>query len=142
MTKAKKITYWVATIWLSLGMVSTGFVQLLKAKEGQGGVEMINHLGYPVYLLTLLGICKILGVVAVLMPKFPVVKEWAYAGFFFLMAGAIFSHLAAGDQITAIIPSLLLLVLTMISWYARPASRKIILADEPAIEKQERTAMV
>jgi hypothetical protein len=142
MTKAKKITYWIATIWLSLGMVSTGLVQLLKAKEGQGGADMINHLGYPVYLLTLLGICKILGVAAVLMPKFPVIKEWAYAGFFFLMAGAIFSHLAAGDAITAIIPSVLLLVLTVISWYTRPASRKIISANEPAAEKLERAAVV
>lgn len=142
MTKAKKITYWIATIWLSLGMVSTGLVQLLKAKEGQGGADMINHLGYPVYLLTLLGICKILGVAAVLMPKFPVIKEWAYAGFFFLMAGAIFSHLAAGDAITAIIPSVLLLVLTVISWYTRPASRKILSANEPAAEKLERAAVV
>lgn len=142
MTKAKKITYWIATIWLSLGMVSTGLVQLLKAKEGQGGVEMINHLGYPVYLLTLLGICKILGVVAILVPRFPVVKEWAYAGFIFIMAGAIFSHIATGDQATAIIPSLLLLALTVISWYTRPASRKIISADEPVKEKSVRAATV
>jgi uncharacterized membrane protein YphA (DoxX/SURF4 family) len=123
--KAGKITYWIATIWLALGMLSTGAVQLLKAKEGQGGADMITHLGYPVYLLTLLGIWKILGVVAVLIPKFPLLKEWAYAGFFFVMSGAIFSHIALGDSVKEILPALLLLALTVVSWYFRPAERKI-----------------
>ena len=126
MKKRNKIIYWIATIWLALGMLSTGIVQLFKAKEGQGGVDMITHLGYPVYFLTLLGIWKILGVVAVLIPKFPLLKEWAYAGFFFVMSGAIFSHIAAGDPVNEIFPSLLLLILTVVSWYFRPADRKII----------------
>lgn len=124
MTKKSKITYWVATIWLALGMVSTGAVQLFKASEGQGGAEMLAHLGYPIYLLTILGIWKLLGIVAVLIPKFPLLKEWAYAGFFFVMTGAIFSHLAVGDPVTALLPSLLLLLLTVVSWYFRPASRR------------------
>jgi uncharacterized membrane protein YphA (DoxX/SURF4 family) len=123
-SKAAKIIYWIATAWLALGMLSTGAVQLFKAKQGQGGLEMITHLGYPAYLLTLLGTWKLLGVVAVLIPKFPLLKEWAYAGFFFVMSGAIFSHIATGDSISAIFPSLLLLVLTIVSWYFRPASRK------------------
>jgi len=126
MTKRNKIIYWVSTIWLALGMVATGAGQLIKMKAGQGGVEMITHLGYPVYLLTLLGVWKILGVVAVLIPKFPLLKEWAYAGIFFVMSGAIFSHIATGDPISAIFPSLLLLILTVASWYFRPADRKII----------------
>jgi len=124
MSKRNKIIYWIATIWLALGMVATGSVQLFKAKEGQGGVDMMTHLGYPVYMLTLLGIGKLLGVIAVLIPKFPLLKEWAYAGFFFIMSGAIFSHIASGDAINAIFPSLLLLILTVISWYFRPASRR------------------
>ena len=127
MTKRNKIIYWITTIWLALGMLSTGAVQLFKAKEGQGGVDMITHLGYPVYLLTLLGIWKIAGVVAVLIPKFPLLKEWAYAGFFFIMTGAIFSHIASGDPVSEILPSLLLLILTIVSWYFRPADKKIIL---------------
>ncbi len=121
-----KIIYWIATLWLALGMISTGAGQLLKAKEGQGGVDMINHLGYPVYLLTLLGVWKILGIIAVLIPKYPLFKEWAYAGFFFVMSGAIFSHLASGDSATKIFPALLLLILSAVSWYLRPADRKII----------------
>src|ERR1700744_714400 len=117
MTRANKIIYWIATLWLALGMVATGAVQLFKARQGQGGVEMIQHLGYPVYLLTLLGIWKLLGTVAVLAPKFPLLKEWAYAGFVFVMTGAIFSHLATGDPVTKIFPALLLLVLAVVSWY-------------------------
>ncbi|NOT77298.1 MAG: DoxX family protein [Cyclobacteriaceae bacterium] len=126
MTKRNKITYWIATIWLALGMISTGAVQILKAKEGAGGVNSIEQLGYPTYFLTLLGVWKVLGVIAVLIPKFPLLKEWAYAGFFFAMSGAIFSHIASGNSsVNEIFPSLLLLILTIISWYFRPADRKI-----------------
>jgi len=126
MTKANKIIYWIATIWLALGNVSTGLVQIFHGKEGQGGAEMIAHLGYPAYVLTILGVWKMLGVVAVLVPKFPLIKEWAYAGFFFVMTGAIFSHIAVGDHASAMLPALLLLVLTVVSWYFRPESRKTI----------------
>lgn len=129
MTKRNKIIYWVATIWLALGMVVTGGVQLFKGKAGQGGADMLMHLRYPAYLLTILGIWKILGVVAVLIPKTPLLKEWAYAGFFFIMTGAIFSHIALNDPINELFPALLLLILTLVSWYFRPASRKIILVN-------------
>jgi hypothetical protein len=126
MTKTHKIIYWIATVWLALGMVSTGAVQLLKMKTGAGGVDSVTHLGYPVYFLTILGVWKILGAAAVLIPKFPLLKEWAYAGFFFAMTGAIFSHIASGNSINEMFPSLLLLILTLVSWYFRPADRKII----------------
>lgn len=126
MAKKNKIIYWIATIWLALGMVATGTGQLVKMKAGQGAADMITHLGYPLYLLTILGIWKVLGAVAVLVPKFPLLKEWAYAGFFFVMSGAIFSHIAVGDSVSAIFPSLLLVILTVVSWYFRPAKRKII----------------
>ena len=130
MTKRNKIIYWIATIWLALGMLATGVVQLMKTKEGQGGVDMISHLGYPVYIVTMLGICKILGVVALLIPKASVLKEWAYAGFVFIMLGAVFSHIALNDPVAELIPSLLLLVLTVISWYFRPADRKIVFVSQ------------
>jgi hypothetical protein len=127
MKKRDKIIYWIASIWLSLGMVSTGVVQLLKIKgDGPGSLESMTHLGYPAYFITILGLCKILGVVALLIPKFPLLKEWAYAGFFFMMSGAIFTHIAAGNFISEMLPSLLLLILTVISWYFRPADRRII----------------
>jgi hypothetical protein len=128
--KAEKIIYWIFTIWLAVGMLSTGIVQLFKIKVGTGigGVDNIIHLGYPVYVLTVLGIWKILGVVALLIPKFPLLKEWAYAGIFFTVTGALFSHIESGDSIKDIAPALLYLVLIAISWYFRPASRKLMSA--------------
>lgn len=130
MTKRNKIIYWIATIWLALGMLATGTLQLLKVQaEGAlapPGVWGITQLGYPIYFLTILGIWKILGVAALLIPKFPLLKEWAYAGFFFAMSGAAFSHIAMDDPLNEIFPSLLLLLLTVASWYFRPADRKII----------------
>ncbi len=121
--KAGKITYWLATIWLALGMSSSVVVLLLKV---EAVIDFILKLGYPYYFLTLLGIWKILGVIAVLIPKFPLLKEWAYAGFFFMMSGALFSHIAAGNAVNEMFPAILLLVLTVVSWYFRPLDRKII----------------
>lgn len=121
MTKRNKIIYWVATLWLSLGMVVTGAVQFLKMKEE---VDLFTHLGYPIYFLTLLAVWKFLGVVAVLIPNFPLLKEWAYAGFFFAMSGAVISHAVLGDGAKDFFGPLLLLVLTVVSWYFRPADRK------------------
>ena len=125
MNKINKIVYWIATIWLSLGMVSTGIVQLLKMKEE---TAFILQLGYPEYFLIIIGAWKLLGVAAILLPGFPVVKEWAYAGFFFMMSGAVFSHIAMHNGIAEIAPALLLLVLTVVSWYFRPVNRKPVLA--------------
>jgi uncharacterized membrane protein YphA (DoxX/SURF4 family) len=130
MTKTKKIIYWISTLWLAAGMVATGIQQLLKMQvEGAlspPGIFGITQLGYPVYILPLLGAWKILGTAALLIPKFPLVKEWAYAGVFFLLTGAIFSHLAVGHSAVELIPSLLLLALTVLSWYLRPPNRKVV----------------
>lgn len=107
-------------------MLSTAIVQLIKMPEG---VDAVTRLGYPAYLLTIPGVWKILGVAAVLIPKFPRLKEWAYAGFFFAMSGAAISHIIMGDPFGEIFPSVLLLILTMVSWYFRPENRKIISVD-------------
>ncbi|MFC5413055.1 DoxX family protein [Larkinella bovis] len=123
MTKRNKIIYWIATLWLSLGMVSSAIVQLSNVQEE---VDMFTRLGYPIYFLSLLGVWKLLGVIAVLIPKFPLLKEWAYAGFFFSMSGAVFSHVVSGDDAKAVFGPSLLLVLTVISWFFRPADRKMI----------------
>ncbi|KAB2912949.1 MAG: DoxX family protein [Bacteroidetes bacterium] len=121
MKKSHKIIYWIATVWLSLGMVSTGIVQLMKMQEE---IDNFNSLGYPLYLMTIIGAWKIAGVVAVLLPKLPVLKEWAYAGFFFAMSGALISHIAVGHGGLQVFGPALLLVLTVVSWYFRPADRK------------------
>jgi uncharacterized membrane protein YphA (DoxX/SURF4 family) len=134
MTKRNKIIYWIATIWLSTGMLSTGVFQLFKAQVAGSvsppGVYGIVHLGFPVYFLTILGVWKILGVIAILIPKFPLLKEWAYAGFFFIMSGAIYCHIAVDDPAKELIPATLNLIITVVSWYFRPASRRIISVNQ------------
>jgi len=127
MTKRNKIIYWTATIFLSLGMTAGGVQQMLQI----GGYnEIVSSLGYPLYLLSILGVWKLLGVVAILIPKFPLLKEWAYAGFFFAMSGAFISHLVVGQAFSEAVPSLTLLIVTVLSWYFRPDNRKIIIENK------------
>jgi hypothetical protein len=125
MTKRNRIIYRIATAWLCLGMLSTGLVQLFKVK---GEIEFILDLGYPAYFLTIIGAWKILGAIAMFIPNKPLLKEWAYAGFFFLMSGAVFSHIAMGSSMSRVFPALLLLTLTLVSWFFRP--RKFELSTE------------
>ena len=122
MEKLHKIIYWITTIFLSVGMTAGGVQQLLQI----GGYnKIVSTLGYPLYLLSILGAWKILGVIAILIPKFPLLKEWAYAGFTFAMSGAFVSHLIVGQPFIECVPSLVLLLVTFLSWYFRPANRKI-----------------
>jgi hypothetical protein len=123
MTKRNKIIYWITTLWLALGMTVTGMVQIFKTHDE---IDLMTRIGYPIYFLTIIGVWKILGVITVLIPKFPLVKEWAYAGFFFAMSGAVFSHLASGSAAMDYFGPMLLLVLTVLSWYFRPAERKVV----------------
>lgn len=93
-------------------------------------IKAYTALGYPLYLLSILGAWKLLGVVAILVPRFPLVKEWAYAGFFFAMSGAFVSHLVVRQAFAEAVPSLTLLVFTVLSWYFRPAERKVTAAHK------------
>lgn len=121
--KRDKIIYWITTVFLSTGMLAGGIQQTLQI----GGYnEIVTKLGYPLYLLTILGVWKILGVIIILLPKLPLIKEWAYAGFFFAMTGAAISHFAVGQSFVEAIPSIVLLVVTIISWIFRPSERKLI----------------
>ena len=122
MIKRNKIIYWIVTIFLSIGMLAGGVQQMLQV----GGYnEIIKQLGYPQYLLSILGVWKILGVVAILIPKSPLLKEWAYAGFFFAMSGAATSHFVVSESLTDALPSLILLIVIFLSWYFRPEERKL-----------------
>lgn len=122
MNKRNKIIYWIVTIFLSVGMLAGGIQQLLQI----GGYnEIVSQLGYPLYMLSILGVWKILGVITILMPRFLLLKEWAYAGFFFAMSGAAVSHFVVGQSLTDALPSLILLTVTVLSWYFRPADRRI-----------------
>jgi uncharacterized membrane protein len=128
MEKRNLIIYWIATGLLSFGMLTSGLAQLLHAKQM---VDLIVPLGYPLYFLYIIGTWKILGVIAILLPRFKLVKEWAYAGFFFVMTGALISHLASGDDsIKGIIGPFMQTIFIILSWYFRPANRKIISANQ------------
>jgi uncharacterized membrane protein YphA (DoxX/SURF4 family) len=127
MTKRNKVIYWVTTSVLAFGMLSNGSAQIFHTKAF---VDIIVHLGYPVYFLYIIGIWKLLGVIAILIPGFTLVKEWAYAGFFFVMSGALFSHIALGDSMKDIAPSVVLLILIVVSWYFRPEDRKSISVNQ------------
>ncbi|MBS1636975.1 MAG: DoxX family protein [Bacteroidetes bacterium] len=127
MTKRNKIIYWIATAWLALGMLSSGIVQLLHIQKE---TDMMAHLGYPLYFLSILGIWKLLGVVSLLIPKVPLLKEWAYAGFFFTVTGALFSHAVCHDEAKEFFGPTLLLLLTVVSWYFRPVARKTVSVNQ------------
>jgi len=108
-------------------MLSSGLAQIFQAK---GMIDLVVPLGYPLYFLYIIGVWKVLGVTAILVPRFKLVKEWAYAGFFFVMTGAFVSHLASGDyRIKALIGPFMQTVFIILSWYFRPANRKLIVQN-------------
>lgn len=124
MKKADKIIYWIATIWLASGLLAGGIQQLFLTNNF---VEIFEHLGYPLYLMRILGAWKVLGAIIILIPGFKLLKEWAYAGSFFVWTGALISHVVLGD-ISMSFPAIILTILTIVSWYFRPENRKIDLS--------------
>ncbi len=128
MEKRNKIIYWIATGLLAIGMLQSGIFAVIRSKQW---VDLVTSLGYPVYFLTILGVWKILGVIAILAPRFKLLKEWAYAGFFFAMTGALASHLFAHDyEIRSILGPSFQALFVVISWYFRPANRKVVEVNE------------
>lgn len=123
MEKRKLIWYWIITGLLSFFIFSGGLVQALQMKQT---IEGFKPLGYPVYFISLIGIWKMLGVIAILVPGFKLLKEWAYAGIFFAMSGAVISHIASKDIHPQIIAPIVFVIFTVLSWYLRPAGRKIV----------------
>jgi len=133
MNKTKLIVYWIFTALLAVGMLQSGIFALLSQlpvppnDATKVWIDMVTKLGYPQYFLIILGTWKILGVIAILIPRFKLLKEWAYAGFFFAMTGALFSHLAIGDyDIKAILGPSFQALFVVLSWYFRPPGRKIV----------------
>jgi len=122
MEKKKLIWYWIFTGILSFCIFSGGLAQALQVK---GVVEGFKPLGYPNYFISIIGVWKMLGIIAILIPKFKLLKEWAYAGIFFTMTGAVISHIASNDVKVQIIAPMVFVVFTVLSWYLRPADRKI-----------------
>lgn len=124
--KAKSIAYWTTTILVAFPIGSGGVAQVARL---QGTVEGFVHiLHYPLYFVTILGVWKVLGAIAILAPRFPRLKEWAYAGIFFDLTGAAASTAAVGVYGAYgfhILAPLIIAALAVASWALRPESRRI-----------------
>ena len=116
---ARKVTYWIATGLVAAMSLFAGFAYLSGSEQAVAG---FTHIGYPQQLRILLGIAKPLGAIALLMPGWPRLKEWAYAGFTFAWIAATVAHYRAGDGAEGLAP-VVLLVLLGVSYATRPAGR-------------------
>lgn len=130
--KTKSIAYWTTTALFSIAIAASGLAKL----TGQPAlVEGMQHLGYPLYLMDILGVWYLLAAATLVAPGLPRLKEWAYAGVSFALSGAFISHLASGDSVAAAMPTLALLALALTSWALRPESRRLAsvaaVSDEP-----------
>ncbi len=130
MMKIKGIGYWTSTGAVASVLLVDGLMGLLHPHGrvmlvGQPLDEVMKRLGYPAYFLKILGVWKPLGAIALLVPGFPRLKEWAYAGSFFNMTGAASSSVASGVDVSNTIWALIFAVLTLASWALRPSSRTL-----------------
>jgi uncharacterized membrane protein YphA (DoxX/SURF4 family) len=120
--KSKAIGYWVTTGIIALLIGSGGIMQVMRLPDAVAGIA---RLGYPLYFIVLLGVWKVLGTLAILAPRLPRLKEWAYAGIFFDLTGASVSHAASGSSAGNVVGPAILAVVVIASWALRPESRTV-----------------
>jgi uncharacterized membrane protein YphA (DoxX/SURF4 family) len=125
MKRSHTIAYWATTGLTAAAFAVGGLVDLGRGADVVAGMQ---HLGYPLYFASILGVWKVLGALAILAPRLPRLKEWAYAGMFFDLTGAAVSHASSGDPIAKIATPLVILALVTASWALRPQSRKLVAA--------------
>ena len=113
-TKTTKTLYLILVVLFAIAMLLDGIGGITRQKEGQ---DVMVHLGYPMYVLTIFGVAKILGVIAILQPKFQTIKEWAYAGFTFNFIGALASRAFVGDEIGLLLPPIVMLIILFLVYY-------------------------
>ncbi len=114
--------YWITTALTAFVFLSGGATDLARPEFLMEGM---THLGYPTYVVIILGVWKILGGIVVLGPRLPRLKEWAYAGMIFDLTGAAASHAAVSDPVDKVVAPLVIAGIVMASWYLRPESRKL-----------------
>jgi hypothetical protein len=114
--------YWLATALVAGELALGGAWDIARIPFV---ANLVGHLGYPSYFLVLLGSWKVLGAIALLIPRRPLLKEWAYAGAFFTYTGAMVSHLATGYDRAEVALLAVMTVLTVLSWALRPPSRTV-----------------
>lgn len=161
LARVRRIAYWCITGYVALAMFYGGLAEVLDALLGQefssiGIATVVAVLGYPLYFVYIIGICKMLGAIAIVVPRFPRLKEWAYAGLVFNMAGAFVSWLVVtvidgvpipagyGSPIFHVINALHLIVLIIVSWALRPKSRVLgnilpVRMSRTAVKKSNQT---
>jgi uncharacterized membrane protein len=122
MNNYKTTIYWIATTLVAVVMLASGIAQLLQLETMK---VLILQIEYPLYIMYLVGAWKVLGVIVLVIPQTPLLKEWAYAGFFFLMTGVLFSLLAVGDFKNALYGPFFQSIFLITSWYCRPNSRRL-----------------
>jgi hypothetical protein len=125
-SRRRLIAYWIATGIIAAEFAVGGVMDLLRLPPF---FAIAKHLGYPDYFPVILGFWKVLGVAAVLAPRFPILKEWAYAGMFFTMTGAAVSHVAVGDPIMMLVAPIIFTGLVAASWALRPVAQRDNLVD-------------
>jgi uncharacterized membrane protein YphA (DoxX/SURF4 family) len=121
-SRTRLVVYWIATASIALEMFVGGTWDLLRTPYVRG---LMDHLGYPEYMLWILGAWKILGAIAILAPRFPRLKEWAYAGMIFDLTGAAASHAICREGTSQLVVTLTLALIAMASWALRPENRRI-----------------
>jgi uncharacterized membrane protein YphA (DoxX/SURF4 family) len=122
-SKARSIGYWLTTSAAALLFAVPGVSLLARVPHF---TEEMAHLGYPAYFLGFLGVWKVLGAVAILLPSSPRLKEWAYAGMLFDISGALVSRAASGDSAVTLILPVVIAAIVITSWALRPASRMLL----------------
>ena len=120
--KGKLIAYWICTVLIALAIGSGGVAQALRVPQN---IEGMKALGYPVHFAVELGVWKVLGALTLLAPGLRLVKEWAYAGIFFDLTGAVVTAAANGSAAFHILAPLVLMVVLAASWALRPESRRL-----------------
>jgi uncharacterized membrane protein YphA (DoxX/SURF4 family) len=133
--RIKTTAYWVTTILGPASFVIGGVIGLSHNAES---LRELAHLGYPAYFSTILGAWKLLGAIAIVAPRLPRLKEWAYAGFFFDLTSAAISHASVGDGVGDILTPLVFLALVAASWGLRPESRKLTSVSRTTVESAGR----
>lgn len=123
----KMVAYWVITVLIALETLVGGITDFIGGRSilvaGPPVADVVLHLGYPLYFLRILGVWKVLGGIVLLVPGYPRLKEWAYAGIFFELSGAAASWLVYDRNIGGAVAPMILALLTLVSWALRPQHR-------------------
>lgn len=112
--KTIKIIYWILTVLFALAMLGDAYGGITKQEAGQ---EVLRHLGYPIYMMVIMGVFKFFGVIAISQNRFKPIKEWAFAGFFISFVGALASRAIIGDEVTLLLPPIVMLLIMFTLYY-------------------------